>query len=196
MVKETTKKPTTRAKATPEIETVEEPIKVTTKTVAKTVKEEKPKKFNQTEGVPCRSVVVGKLFMDGIRSSIPYQWMDFDDVIDVEYRDLVAAVKEKNSFVMKPFFVILDDDFLKEFPVLNDVYEKQYSTRDLSNILRLSVPQMTEEIGKLPANVKETLKSIAATWVGNGTLDSMKKIKALDEIFETDLGAIADLIDE
>lgn len=195
----TTAKTMSKAKTT--TKKVSEPVKkIVAEEVEETIKErptEKAKKtFKQSEGILCRSVVNGKMFMEGIRSSMPYQWADYGDELEVEYRDLVAAVREKNGYVMNPWIIIQDDDFIEEFPFLADIYAKQYSSNDLANILTLSIPQMTEEIEKLPSNVKNTLKGIAATWVNNGRLDSVKKIKALDEIFDTNLSMLAEVIND
>ena len=196
----TTAKTTSKAKTTT-TKKVSEPVKkVVSEEVKETVKEtpiEKSKKvFKQSEGILCRSVVNGKMFMEGIRSSMPYQWADYGDELEVEYRDLVAATREKNGYIMNPWIIIQDDDFIAEFPFLADIYAKQYSVNDLANILTLSIPQMTEEIEKLPTNVKNTLKGIAATWVNNGRLDSVKKIKALDEIFDTNLNMLAEVVND
>ena len=169
-----------------------EPVKVVGPTPVKTEK----KTFDERESIICRSVVSGGLYMDGIVSKMPYTWSDFGDEVGVEYRDLVAATKMKNNYVMKPFFVIMDADFIEEFPFLKNVYEGQYSIKDLANVLTLPVDDMVEEIKKLPPNIKDTLKGIASTWISNGRLDSFKKIKALDEILDTDLSLIADMVNE
>ena len=179
-----------------EIEEVKEVQEVEVKPEpVKEVKVEK-KVFDEKESIICRSVVSGGLYMDGAVSKMPYTWTDFGDEVGVEYRDLVAATKMKNSYVMKPFFVIMDSDFINEFPFLKQVYEGQYSIKDLANVLTLPVDDMVEEIKKLPPNIKDTLKGIASTWVSNGRLDSFKKIKALDNILDTDLSLIADMVNE
>lgn len=198
MVKETTTKRTTTraAKPAPEKEvkeTVSEPV-VKSEPAKKT--EPVKKQFKQSEGILCRSVVNGPMYMDGERSAMPYQWMDYGDEVEVEYRDLVAAVRARNGYIMNPWIIVMDDDFIAEYPFLADLYKKQYTTNDLANILNLPVPQMVEEIKKLPGNVKETLKGIASTWISNGRLDSMKRVKALDELFETDLALLAEIVNE
>jgi len=165
------------------------------KTVVSSKKAEK-KKFEPTDIITCRSVTFGGLFMDGMVSSMPYTWTNYGDEVGVEYRDLVAAARVKNSYVMKPFFMIMDDDFVEEFPFLKQVYSGQYTANDLAKILTFPVDEMVEAVKQLPGNVKETLKGIASTWISNGKLDSFKKIKALDEILDTDLSLIADMYNE
>ena len=58
---------------------------------------------------------------------------------------------------------------------------------DFEAILELPEVQMKEAIEKLPKGCKECVKGIVATKVDEGSLDSVKKIKALDEIFGTNL---------
>ncbi len=200
MVKQTTSKTTTKAKLTTTKKASATPKKVVEKVEAKetVVKEKAPVKkiFKQSEGILCRSVVNGIVVMEGARSSMPYQWSGYGDEVEVEYRDLVAAVREKNGYVMNPWLIVLDDDFIAEYPFLEDIYAKQYTTNDLADVLRLSVPQMLEEIEKMPTNVKKTIEGMAATWINDGRLDSVKKINALDEVLGTNLHMLAEVVNE
>ena len=46
---------------------------------------------------------------------------------------------------------------------------------------------MKTEISKLPVGAKESIKGIAATMIDSHVLDSVQRIKALDEIFGTNM---------
>ena len=70
-------------------------------------------------------------------------------------------------------------------------YDEQYTVRDLENVLRLPVDDMRRTIIDLPNGAKESLKNIASTQVVQGVLDSVKKIKVLDELFGTELNLLA-----
>ena len=184
-------------------DSVEEAASVENKIEYKVEKQEKPivnksvkKTFGEKDTIVCRSVVSGQLFMDGLVSGMPYTWSDYGDEVSVEYRDLVAAARTKNSYMMRPFFVVMDNDFVAEFPFLKQTYSGQYDIKDLAQILTYPVDEMKEAIKELPGNVKDTLKGIASTWVSNGRLDSFKKIKALDEILDTDLSLIAEMVED
>ena len=178
-------KPTTKAETTNNVEKVviEEEIKKETtkeKTVAKT-----PKKFEAMDGVLCRSIVDGVLVMGGIKSNNFYKWADTNDVTEVEYQDLVSAVRSNTSYVYAPHFIIEDEDFLEQFPQVQKVYDSMYTTADLKEILKLPVSTMMKEIETLPDGSKENLKAIAGKMILNGQLDSVQKIKALDDYYET-----------
>ena len=150
------------------------------------------KKYDKNSLIPCRSITAGALYLDGVKSKIPYLWVNYGDVTDVEYQDLAVMVRSKgNSYIYGPLFVIEDDDFIDEFPMLRKFYDEQYTVRDLENVLRLPVDDMRRTIIDLPNGAKESLKNIASTQVVQGVLDSVKKIKVLDELFGTELNLLA-----
>lgn len=152
-----------------------------------TVKTE-PRKFEATDGVPCRSITSGGLYMEGIKSHILYEWADNGDVTEVEYQDIVAAIRSNVNYISKPYFVIEDDDIIAQFPQLDKIYASMYSFKDLRDVLvELSPNNMKSTILSLPEGAKESIKSIASKMISNGTLDSVQKIKILDEIFNTEL---------
>lgn len=169
---------------TSEIET--EIVEKTEDAVVKTKKE--PRKFEATEGISCKSITSGGLYMEGIKSHITYEWADNGDVTEVEYQDIVAAIRSNVSYINKPYFIIEDEDVVAQFPQLNKIYASMYSFKDLKDVLtELSPANMKKTILSLPDGAKESIKSLAAKMISNGTLDSVQKIKILDEIFNTEL---------
>jgi len=144
-----------------------------------------PRKFEAMEGVMCRSIVDGVLVMGGIKSNNFYKWADTNDVAEVEYQDLVSAVRSNTKYVFAPFFIIEDEDFLAQFPQVQKVYDSMYTTKDLKEILSLPANAMMDAINALPNGSKDNLRDIAGKMVLNGQLDSVQKIKALDEFYNT-----------
>lgn len=170
-------------KAKPSVEV--EPTVDVKEVVIEEVDVKEPRKFDPMDGVLCRSMVDGVLVMEGIKSKNFYKWADTNDVTEVEYQDLVSAVRSNTSYVYAPHFIIEDEDFLAQFPQVQKVYDSMYTTADLKEILRLPVPTMMKEIEALPNGSKDNLREIAGKMVLNGQLDSIQKIKALDEFYKT-----------
>ncbi len=162
--------------------------------VSEEPKKKEKKKFQQTDLIMCRSVVVGGLFLEGSKTKQIYQWNDYGDESEVEYRDLVAEVRSRSAYVFNPWFIVEDEDFIEEFPQLKQFYTQYLSVRDLKEILELPVSQMAKKISELPSGAKESLKTIAASMVSSGAIDSVAKIKKLDEIFETDMEFLSSLL--
>jgi hypothetical protein len=205
MARTTSKTTTAKAKTTVEnTETITtdtnsvETELVTAPTEAQsTVNTEVPTKrvFNSTDGILCRSVIAGKLGMIGERTGIPYEWIGRGDTIEVEYQDLAAAIRMGKKHIKEPYFVILDNDFIEEFPQVAKIYNDMFSTGDIQEIFTLPVKDFKNAVLSLPVSVQNTVKNIASTMISNGTLDSVQKIKILDEIFGTKLMLLTELYD-
>ncbi len=149
--------------------------------------------FKADDKISCRSVTQGALFMEGLRTKQLYEWLSYGDIIEVEYQDLQAAVRNKSQFVYTPYFIVEDEDFIAENTQLDKFYNERFTVKELRDILDLELRDMKEAIKELPDGAKNSLKAIASECVKNGTIDSVRKIKALDEIFGTDLNLLADL---
>lgn len=157
-------------------------------------KKKEKKKFQQHDLIMCRSVVDGGLFLEGSKTKQLYQWNDYGDESEVEYRDLVAEVRIKSNFVFAPWFIVEDEDFIEEFPLLKQFYSQYLSVKDLREILELPVNQMARKIQELPQTAKDSVRNLAASMVKSGAIDSVAKIKKLDEIFETDMEFLSSLL--
>ena len=175
------------------VEIVEAPVEI----VEAPIKEEKPKtikvtktsKFDAKDLIPCKSVTSGGLNFIGT-SGKKVRFADYGAVEYVEYEDLrrEAQIANPTNFLFYPRFIVLDPKFVEEFPKLDEFYSKWYSDEgDFNRILELPKQQMIEAIQKLPQGCKEALKGIVATELDEGRLDSVQKIKMLDEVFGTNM---------
>lgn len=152
------------------------------------VVETKQRVFEAEELIPCRSMVSGRLFIKGVRSNILYTFADYNDVCEIEYRDLIYMCRSSNNkFIYEPMIIIDDEDFVAQNSKVADLYASMYTNGDLIDIISLPTSQMIEVISTLPSGCQETLKGIISTMIDNGTLDSVQKIKALDELFGTNM---------
>ena len=145
------------------------------------------KKFNPKDLIPCVSITPGEMFYVGKKSEDLYTFADIDDVVEIEFRDLDYAARAKDAMMYKPRFIVQDKDFMALHPALDEVYSNLHSVKDLKDILKQSPEQMRKSIATLPEGAKESIKVIAATMVDNGTLDSVKRVNVLDEIFGTEM---------
>ena len=146
------------------------------------VKKEK-KKFNPKDLIPCVSITPGEMFYMGKKSEQLYTFATMDDVVEIEFKDLDYAARTKEAMMFKPRFVVQDNDFIALHPELDKVYANLHSVKDLKEILKMSPTQMEKTILKLPVGAQDSIKTIAATMVDNGTLDSIQRVKVIDKIF-------------
>ena len=186
-------------------ETVAEVLKEAMKEVVKETMEAKPvvvsepvivdekKTFTDSDYILCRSVCSGGLNVVSQSGNL-YEFKDYGAECEINYRDLVTLIRRGSEHVFLPRFVILDDDFLADFPTVQRVYGEMYTKDDLIEILELPVPAMRREIEKLPESTRSSMRNLAATLVANGKLDSIAKVRALTEIFNSDFNLLSELL--
>lgn len=190
--KTTTVPKTTVAKTEDIVETV---VKTETVELVKTesvepVKEKKV--FTDSDYILCRSVWSGGLNVVSQSGNL-YEFRNYGSECEINYRDLVTMIRRGSQHVFLPRFVILDEDFLEDFPTIKRVYGTMYTMNDLVEILELPVSRMRAEIEKLPKATKDSMRNLIATQIATGKIDSISKVRALTEIFNSDFNLLSDL---
>lgn len=174
-----------RMKKTTPVEEIETSItnedsKTKTKSSAK-------KKFQNDDMIECVSITAGKLFLIGRKTNDKYTWDGIGDVQEVAYADLISEVRTRNAIVFLPRIIIQNDDFLAQHEDILYLYGSLYTPDDILKILTLPAGQMYDYIKKMPVGAREALKGIAVERIERGELDSIQRIKIIDEFFGTEL---------
>lgn len=193
-----TTKPTVKTNSTVATAIVEEEIvRETVDEIEEEIVEEpviikEKKTFTDSDYVLCRSVWSGGLNVLS-PSGILYEFKDYGAECDINYRDLVDLIRRGSDHIFLPRFVILDEDFLENFPTVQKAYGEMYTKEDLVEILELPIPAMKREIEKLPKATKDSMRNLVATQIANGKLDSIAKVRELTTIFNSDFNLLSDL---
>jgi hypothetical protein len=167
-----------------EIEAVEETVVETKKTKAPA---KTPKKYAPADMIPCRSITYGELLLTGAKSKMLYTWANYGDITEMEFQDLQALKSTRSSYLFKPRFIIEDPELVEQWS--NDLGKmyKEIVDVDVEDMFRLPLNQFKAKLKKAPAGVQQAVKNVAGEKILNGTLDSLAKIRAIDEILDTDL---------
>lgn len=145
------------------------------------------RKYAQDDMITCRSITYGELLLTGKKSKLLYSWSNYGDTTEVEYQDLQALKSTKSSYLYKPRFVIEDEELVEQFGKdFVNMYENIINV-DVDDIFKLPLNQFKSRLKKAPNGVQQAVKNIAGEKIMNGSLDSLAKIKAIDEILDTDL---------
>lgn len=171
-------------------EVINEPVSVLTEPVVK------KRVYKAEDPIRCISITAGELRMKGIKSGINYIWAGRNDVTEVEYQDLVAAIRSSKKQIFLPRFIIDDEELVAQFPQVEKIYKNLFNYNDLKDVFNLTPAQMKQAIRNLPEGARNSIRSIAATEIAAGRLDSVQKIKALDEIFDTKFMLMTELFNE
>lgn len=155
-------------------------------TVAKAAPEKAPRKFAMDDLILCKSVTFGELLLPGKKSQLLYTWANYGDTTEVEFQDLQALRSTRSAYLNAPYFVIEDEELLEQWPEFKALYEK-VAAIDVDNLFNLPINQFKKRLREIPVGFKDSIKNIASDKILNGSLDSLTKINALDEILGTDL---------
>lgn len=195
-----TKKATTRAtKATTKdttvkvdevMEVVDEVVeeKVTT---PKTQPKKEVKKYVSGDRVPCKSITAGKLVYYSTKTHERYEWSNYGDITDVLYEDLLSMKSAKSQFIYKPLFVIADEDLLADpsWSKIQEFYDQVEIVDDAEDYLNQTPERLKQLLLQAPDGVKNTIKITASQMINKGELDSIRKIKVLDEVLGTEFAS-------
>ena len=145
------------------------------------------RKFAPDDLIICRSITFGELLLTGKKSKLLYSWANYGDTTEVEYQDLQALKSTRSSYLFKPRFIIEDEELVEQWGKdFGDIY-KNIEDIDAEDLLKLPVAQLRSKLKKASKGVQLAVKNIAGDKILNGSLDSLAKIKAIDEILGTDL---------
>lgn len=177
--KSMTKKPASTTRKT--VTAVENAAAVT----ANPVEETKKRVFNEHDGIRCISCTAGELLIAGLKTKTLYDWHGIGDELEVEYGDLLSMVRSRSNYIFCPRIIINDQDFINQNRAVKDFYDSMYTVEDLNEIIMMSADQIREILPKLPIGAQDALKSIVTSAIDDGRLDSVNKIRVLDEFFGT-----------
>jgi hypothetical protein len=152
------------------------------KTATKSVR-----KYAPTDMVPCRSITYGELLLTGAKTKLLYTWANYGDVTEMEFQDLQALKSTRSSYLFKPRFIIEDEELIEQWA---GDFKKMYDeivTMDVESLFKLPTAQLKAKLKKAPSGVQQAVKNLAGEKIMNGSLDSLAKIKAIDDVLGTQL---------
>ena len=155
--------------------------------VEQEVKKPTPRKYAPDDLIPCRSVTYGELLLSAPKSKLMYVWANYNDVTEVEFQDLQALKSTRSNYLFRPRIVIEDEELVEQWSKdFKDMYSK-ITHVDVEEIFDLPLGKFKTALKNAPKGVQQAVKNIAGEKIMNGSLDSLAKIKAIDDILGTDL---------
>lgn len=145
------------------------------------------RKYDPDEQITCRSITYGGLLIVGPKSKLLYSWSNYGDTTPVEYQDLQALRSIRSAHLLKPRIVVEDEELIAQWGKdFENLYSKIVDV-DVEKILDLPIGKFKTALKNAPKGVQQAVKNIAGEKILDGSLDSLAKIKAIDEILGTDL---------
>lgn len=153
--------------------------------------EEKParkkrKEIDRNELISCRSATDGLLIYISPRTKERYTWDDFGSVEDIEMGELITMKSSHPKFLTSVQLVI-DDEEAAEYLGLNKIYEDMLKVDDLDELFDKKIDELATILPKLPEGLKKSVSNRARILVEADKLDSISKIKLIEQELGVDL---------
>lgn len=145
------------------------------------------KKYAPDDRIACRSVTAGELILIGRKTKLQYIWSDYGDVTYVEYQDLLALHSLRSSFLTKPLFIIEDEELVAEWTQLLGKLYDSIQDHDLDKLFSLKPDRFKTALAKLPAGMRESLKTKAVNMIKAEELNDIRLVRAIDEVLGTEI---------
>lgn len=144
------------------------------------------KKFGPSDLVECRSVTGGELILIGDKSKLQYTWADYGDTAWVEYQDLQALQSRRSGFLVKPRFIIEDEDLVEQWgSMLKPIYDK-INTQTIEDFFELPLNKFKAQLKIIPEGLKDAIKTKAVQMIQDEELYDIRKVREIDAAWGTD----------
>ena len=145
-----------------------------------------PKKYAPNDQIECRSVTGGELILIGQKSGLQYTWADYNDVTFVEYQDLQALQSRRSGFLVKPRFVIEDEELVEQWSsLLKPIYDKVI-TQNIEDFFALPINKFKAQLNIMPDGLKDAIKTKAVQMIKSEELYDIRKVREIDAAWGTD----------
>lgn len=150
---------------------------------------EAPKKteIDRHRLVPVMNMTNGKLIYVSKKTGAKWVWASYGDVDEIEFYELQSMKTGYKGFINDPLLLILDDEVVK-YMGLESTYENVLKYEDLEALFRMNNNDFKELVDSAPKAIIVAIVSRAREKIADETLESMWKVKYLNEKFNLQLG--------
>lgn len=186
--KTTTRKTTPRTQATPVEPVIEEVIETTVVEAPVETPVARPKQrvqINREDLIACRSAVPNLVYVSK-RTSEKFEWAEYGDINYVTLGELIT-MKSTQPRMLKEGWLIVDDEEAIEQLGLAKMYGNLFEIDDIDEFFDLPDYEIKRILTNMPRGFKNSIASFARERVEQGTLDSNRKLKLLEDLLDVDL---------
>lgn len=184
-------KNTTKKKAEPKVQATPQPQLQPAQEPAPAVKKPAELKLSDSMLINVKSNVFGELQYINKRTGDSTKWSDCGDVQTLSVADIRAMKGTQRAFFEHQWIYLMsiEDSGYEDISaeeiykalLLMPYYQKMVNPDNYTDIFTWDVSRMKAAIASMSAASKTNLVIAANTCIANGTLDSLKRIKALEE---------------
>jgi len=174
----------TTKKEAVEVKTEQEAV-VEATPVKETVRKQK-KKLNRNDLILVMNSTSDRLVHTSRKTGQEWLFTEYGQTDEMELGELVTMNNSSPAMLREPWLLILDEDAV-EYLGLKKLYENILTEDEMEEFFNSDVEQMATILDKLPKGMKELIVGLAKKKVENKTLDSMAKIKLIEDKLKIEL---------
>ncbi|WP_440453566.1 hypothetical protein [Ruminococcus intestinalis] len=122
----------------------------------------------------------GRLVYQSKKTGETFIWEEFGDEQDMELSEAKAARNSSKKFFINNWFLI-DDPEVIEYLGVEQYYKHALNSENFDEIFNKTAKEIKEIISQLSTGQKRSLAYRAKQLIEDGTVDSIKVIKALED---------------
>jgi hypothetical protein len=151
-----------------------------------------------------KSNVFGRLVYINHKNSDETQWEEYGEIQPLSVGDLRAMKAKQPDFFKENWITIVgvesaDDDYdnvdmseIYDALMISQYYQKSECPNDLNEVFAWSVNEIKEKLPKMTSSVKTSIIIRANELIIDGSLDSISKVKAIEEALNCSLASPED----
>lgn len=152
----------------------------------KTVSYKERPKLSPNTVVTVKNGFNGRLVYRSKKSGDKYVWEEYGDEQEFDLQELKNAKNSSKAFFINNWFMIDDPEVISYLGV-EQYYKNALDCDELLDLIDNEPEKIGEAIEKLSYGQKESVKFFARRLVGEGSIDSVKAIKALEDALNIEL---------
>lgn len=148
---------------------------------------QKAKKRDLNEMIPVKNITNSSLvYVSKNNPGFRVDWMEFGEEVHIEYKELINMRGSQRRFFEEPW-IVCDWEVLEDLGV-DKYYKDLIDLDDIDKVFDYSDEKMSEVLRKLPKGARTLVADRAFELVRSKELDSMNKIRKIEQILKIDLG--------
>lgn len=145
-------------------------------------------KIDRDEQVEVMNITNGNLVYQSTKTGMEVLFEDFGDKEWLEVGELLTMRSSQRKFLNEPWILIMDEEVVN-YLGLDKLYDKMIDPEKIDSVFKMPVPKFKEVIEDAPRGIAELIVSRARQKIEDGSLDSVSKIRVLNDKFDIDLQA-------
>ncbi len=166
--------------------------------------EKKRLKLDDNVSLLVASNVFGELIYINHKTGDKYTWKSMGDVQSLYVSDIRAMKSNQRKFLEENWIVIdgiadtsdeytdVDVTEIYETLQISNYYKNFLCPTNLNDVFNWSVEDIRNKVSKMPVSTKETIAIRANELIRAGIIDSIAKVKALEEVIGCELASESD----